>query len=59
MVMVGGVSVPCPRTYAYYHEKCNFARLTFENRENCHASPSPIFFVFEGRGGVGSGMGED
>ena len=31
----------------------------FENRENCHASPPQIFFVFEGRGGVGWGMGED
>ena len=37
----------------YFHEKCNFARLTLENRENCQASPPPVFFVFEGWGGVG------
>ena len=24
--------------------------LTFENRENCHSSPPPIFFVFEDGG---------
>ena len=42
-----------------YHEKCNFSRLAFENSENCHASPPPIFFVVEGWGwsGVGDGRG--